>query len=82
MATLAADSAESGGSPLKKHTVGEYLSALERLFVVENQAPWEPHLRSRSILRKSPKRDSRAASGWIGAAPAWVARRRFGERTP
>jgi uncharacterized protein len=42
--------------PIKEHTVGEYLSALERLFVVENQPAWEPHLRSRSILRRSAKR--------------------------
>jgi uncharacterized protein len=56
MTTLAADAADGGGDPLKQHTVSEYLSALERLFVIEDQPPWEPHLRSRSILRKSPKR--------------------------
>ena len=56
MSTLAADTADSGEHPLKNHTVGEYLSALRRLFVVEDQLPWEPHLRSRSTLRKSPKR--------------------------
>lgn len=56
MTTLAADTADSGDDPLKQHTVGAYLSALERLFVIENQPPWEPHLRSRSILRKSSKR--------------------------
>lgn len=56
MATLASDAADSGSDPLKKHTVGEYLAALERLFVVEDQPAWEPHLRSRSILRRTPKR--------------------------
>lgn len=55
LTTLAADSAD-GGTPLNEHTVSSYLSALERLFVIEDQLPWEPHLRSRSILRKSPKR--------------------------
>ncbi len=71
-ATLAADSADGGDSPLKQHTVGEYLSALQRLFVVEDQPPWEPHLRSRSILRKSPKRhfvDPSLAAAALGADP-------------
>jgi predicted AAA+ superfamily ATPase len=70
--TLAADSTDGGDSPLKKHTVGEYLSALERLFVIEDQPPWEPHLRSRSILRKSPKRhfvDPSLAAAALGADP-------------
>jgi predicted AAA+ superfamily ATPase len=72
MATLAADSADGGDTPLKNHTVGEYLSALQRLFVVEDQPPWEPHLRSRSILRKSPKRhfvDPSLAVAALGASP-------------
>jgi hypothetical protein len=56
MSTLAADSASGGEDALKQDTVKEYLSALERLFVIEDQPPWEPHLRSRSRLRKSPKR--------------------------
>lgn len=72
MTTLAADSADNGDNPLKKHTVGEYLSALQRLFVVEDQPPWEAHLRSRSILRKSPKRhfvDPSLAASALGADP-------------
>jgi predicted AAA+ superfamily ATPase len=71
--TLAADTADGGNEPLKKHTVGEYLSALERLFVVENQPPWEPHLRSRSLLRKASKRhfvDPSLAVSALGASPA------------
>ncbi len=71
-ATLAADSADGGDSPLKQHTVSEYLSALQRLFVVEDQPPWEPHLRSRSILRKSPKRhfvDPSLAAAALKARP-------------
>jgi uncharacterized protein len=72
MTTLAADTTESGDNPLKKHTVGEYLSALQRLFIVEDQPPWEPHLRSRSILRKSPKRhfvDPSLAASALGKDP-------------
>ncbi len=53
-ATIAAET--SPNDPPKQHTVGEYLSALERLFVVENQPAWAPHLRSRHLLRGAPKR--------------------------
>jgi uncharacterized protein len=77
MATLAADATDSGDHPLKKHTVSEYLSALERLFIVEDQPPWEPHLRSRSILRKSRKRhfvDPSLAVSALGADPPGLLR--------
>ena len=76
LTTLAADSAD-GGTPLNEHTVGGYLRALERLFVVEDQPPWEPHLRSRSILRKSPKRhfvDPSLAAAALGATPSALLR--------
>jgi predicted AAA+ superfamily ATPase len=36
-------------------TVGEYLKLLRRLFVVETQGAWAPALRSRAVLRTSPK---------------------------
>lgn len=77
MTTLAADTEDSSGEPMKKHTVGEYLAALERLFVVEDQPPWEPHLRSRSILRKSSKRhfvDPSLAVAALGANPVALLR--------
>lgn len=76
MTTLAADAGD-GGDPLKQHTVRDYLSALERLFVVEDQPPWEPHLRSRSILRKSSKRhfvDPSLAVSALGADPSALLR--------
>ncbi len=55
VATLAADTGGTG-TPLKDDTVAEYLSVLERLFVVEDQPAWAPHLRSRSVLRRGAKR--------------------------
>jgi|SRR5215203_371204 len=75
--TLAADTSDGGAEPLKRQTVAEYLAALERLFVIEDQPPWEPHLRSRSILRKSPKRhfvDPSLAAAALGAGPAALLR--------
>lgn len=53
--TLAVDTGGAEG-PISDQTVRDYLTALERLMIVENQPAWAPHLRSKSILRKSPKR--------------------------
>jgi predicted AAA+ superfamily ATPase len=55
ISTLAAD-AGGAGSPLDERTVSDYLQALERLMVIEDQPAWAPHLRSRARLRKAPKR--------------------------
>ena len=56
--TLSRLGADVGGSgpAMKRDTVAEYLNALERLMVVENQPAWSPHLRSRATLRSSPIR--------------------------
>ncbi len=50
--------AEVGGgeSTLNADTVAEYLDALDRLMIVENQPAWSPHLRSRTTLRVAPVR--------------------------
>lgn len=53
--TLASDAGGDGG-PEDDDTVREYLAALERLMIVEDQPAWAPHLRSKSILRRAPKR--------------------------
>ncbi|MFN8619633.1 MAG: DUF4143 domain-containing protein [Chloroflexota bacterium] len=53
--TIAADAGGAEG-PLDADTVRAYLEALERVMVTEDQPAWAPHLRSRSILRSSPKR--------------------------
>ena len=55
VSVIAADAGGSGGV-LHPETVQSYLSALERVFVIEDQPAWSAHLRSRSRLRKSPKR--------------------------
>jgi hypothetical protein len=53
--TIATDAGGSDGA-LDDDTVRDYLFALRRLMVVEDQPAWAPHMRSRSLLRKSPKR--------------------------
>lgn len=55
VSTLARDAGGSDGV-LDHETVCDYLNALERLMIVENQPAWAPNLRSRSILRHAPKR--------------------------
>ncbi|MCP9883329.1 ATP-binding protein [Cyanobium sp. Alchichica 3B3-8F6] len=71
LSTLAADAGGADG-PLDERTVTDYLQALERLMVIEDQAAWAPHLRSRARLRKAPKRhfvDPSLALAATGAAP-------------
>ncbi|MDX1384435.1 MAG: DUF4143 domain-containing protein [Thermoanaerobaculia bacterium] len=69
---LAADAGGAGG-PLDADTVRAYVDALSRLMIVEDQPAWAPHLRSRSILRRSPKRhfvDPSLAVAALRASPA------------
>ena len=54
VATYAA--ASTMAADLNNHTADAYLSALERLMIIEDQPAWAPHLRSRSRLRGAPKR--------------------------
>ena len=70
--SLAADIGGEDG-PIKSETVLEYLGALARVFVVEDQPAWSPSLRSRSILRNAPKRhfvDPSLAAAALRATPA------------
>ena len=41
---------------LSRPTIYDYLDALERLMIIENQPAWNTHIRSSSSLRKAPKR--------------------------
>jgi len=50
-------------------TVANYLSALERLMIVDNLPAWNTHIRSSDMLRKAPKRhfaDPSLAIGTLG----------------
>lgn len=49
-------SALARDTKLSRDTVREYLDSLERIFVMQNQPAWRPHLRSRIPLRETPKR--------------------------
>ena len=54
--TLAADINERKNSDISRPTVYEYLDALNRLMITEEQPAWNTHVRSSSMLRKAPKR--------------------------
>lgn len=56
MSKLAADVGGADGQGLKSDTASEYVDALRRLMVVEEQPAWAPHLRSRTPLRSTPIR--------------------------
>ncbi|MGH2987249.1 MAG: ATP-binding protein [Solirubrobacterales bacterium] len=76
VATLARDTA-GGDARLKRDTVSEYLDALRRLKVVEDQPPWAPHLRSSHVLRSESKRHfvcPSLAVAALRASPATILR--------
>lgn len=69
--TLARD-VRGTGPAFKASTAAEYLEALERLMIVEDQPAWSPHLRSRTTLRTTPVRhfvDPSLAVAALGTAP-------------
>ncbi|MCI0584497.1 MAG: DUF4143 domain-containing protein [Chloroflexi bacterium] len=66
--------ADVGGvdGPIDHHTVLDYVSALSRVFVVENLSAWSPALRSRTLLRSAPTRhfvDPSLAVAALDASP-------------
>lgn len=70
---LVADMAgEDGNVGVWRQTASEYLAALRRIFVLEDQPSWPVHLRSRAVLRKAPKLhfvDPSLAAAALRAAP-------------
>lgn len=58
--------------PLSEPTLHDYMKALKRLFIVEDQDSWRPNLRSRIRLAATPKRhlaDPSLAVAALGATP-------------
>lgn len=47
--------ADAANAPLSAETVDDYLEALEKIFVLEEIAPWSPNLRSPLRVNKKPK---------------------------
>jgi len=53
--TITADVSANDGDVSEK-TISKYLTALQRIFVIENLPGWRPALRSKTMIRSSPKR--------------------------
>ena len=69
---LIADVGARDNGSIKPHTATDYLDALERIMIVENQPAWATHLRSRAVLRKRPVRhfvDPSLAVAALGIGP-------------
>ena len=72
ISTLARDEAT-----LSRDAVREYMDALSRIFIIEDQPAWSAHLRSSATLRKEPKRhfcDPSVAVALLGADAAALRR--------
>lgn len=68
---LAADIASGDGS-ISEDTVAAYVSALKKIFVVEDMPAWNPNLRSKTAIRTSDTRyfvDPSIAAAAIGIGP-------------
>lgn len=64
--------ARTAEKPLSEATLHDYLRALRRLFLIEDQDSWKPSLRSRVRLAATPKRhlgDPSLAVAALGATP-------------
>ncbi|MDR1151921.1 MAG: DUF4143 domain-containing protein [Bifidobacteriaceae bacterium] len=75
-ATLARDVSDSSRA-LDRETVASYLSALERLMIVEDLPAWQTSVRDSATLRKSPKRhlvDPSLAAAALGATSSTLLR--------
>lgn len=72
ISVLARETSGEDDRPLARTTIYDYLSALERLMLVEDVPAWAPHMRSKATLRKEPKRhfaDPSLAVAALGATP-------------
>ena len=54
--TLEADIRQRDFKDISRPTIYDYLDALDRLMITENQPAWSTHIRSSSTLRKADKR--------------------------
>jgi len=56
ISALESDIRENENTGITRPTVYDYLDALNRLMILEDQPAWNPHIRSSYSLRKAPKR--------------------------
>lgn len=69
---LAQDIAANDETPISEETVASYVSALRKIFVVEDMPAWNPNLRSKTAIRSSDTRyyiDPSIAATALGIGP-------------
>ncbi|MCL2712220.1 MAG: DUF4143 domain-containing protein [Methanomassiliicoccaceae archaeon] len=54
--SVLANDVQDADLPISPITAGGYLDALKRIFVIEEQEAWLPEIRSKTRMRRSPKR--------------------------
>lgn len=71
--TILADIISNGAMAKSDDTLASYLSALRKIFVIEDMPAWNPNLRSKTAIRSSDTRyfvDSSMATAALGLGPA------------
>ncbi len=69
---LYSDLLANGGKSLTENTISLYLSALKKIFVIEDMPAWNPNLRSKTAIRTSDTRyfvDPSVATAALGLGP-------------
>lgn len=69
---LAQDVAANDGAKIGDDTIGQYTSALRKIFVIEDMPAWNPNLRSKTAIRSSDTRyfvDPSIAVAALGIGP-------------
>lgn len=72
IATLYEDLKNNDSATLDEDTIGSYLEALRKIFVVEDMPAWNPNLRSKTAIRTSDTRyfvDPSIATAALGMGP-------------
>lgn len=72
ISTIHADLSANGEGTLTEETISSYLSALRKLFVIEDSRAWNPNLRSKTAIRTTDTRyfvDPSIAAAALGLGP-------------
>lgn len=70
--TIHADLSGAGKETMSENTIVSYLSALKKIFVIEDMPAWNPNLRSKTAIRTSDTRyfvDPSVATAALGIGP-------------
>lgn len=71
--TIMADLISNEELKINEDTIGSYLNALRKIFVIEDMPAWNPNLRSKAAIRTTDTRyfvDSSVATASLGVGPA------------